>query len=198
MFAFASPPLYNSVSTHVIAPGPLHCETGLSLPMSLQLFATVVPSSFLFSLAVQLPVLSFGGCSVWEAVSPPDCFPHTERYQGCLPKSNYVMFVHHIIYLHRAEGSSEKSYFFVLEEMCFSAPAASRIPRSLHCHAPHDPIHLDVVRRTPPTTSTALSSILPSRLRLCLRLLVCFVLVCSSAPSSLHYACHQHTASLLR
>ena len=43
-----------------------------------------------------------------EAVSPSDRFLHTERYQGCLPKSNYVMFVHHIIYLHRAEGSNEK------------------------------------------------------------------------------------------
>ena len=28
-----------------------------------------------------------------EVFSPSDYFPHTERYQGCLPKSNHVMFV---------------------------------------------------------------------------------------------------------
>jgi hypothetical protein len=158
MSAFASLPLYNSASSHVIAPGPLHCETGpLPLAMSLQLFATVVPSSFLFSLAIQLPVLSFGGCSVWEVVSPSDYFLHTERYQGCLPKSNYVMLVHHVIYLHRAEGSSEKGYFFVLGRNVFlstcSVEDSAQSPLSrTSCICPFR----YVVLRTLSTTSTSL------------------------------------------
>jgi hypothetical protein len=70
------------------------------------------PSNSLFS--------RFGGCSVWEVVSPSDYFLHTERYQGWFAQIELCHVCLHIIYLHRAEGSSEKDYFFVLEEMCFS------------------------------------------------------------------------------
>ena len=63
------------------------------------------------------------------------------------------------------------------EEMCFSAPAASRIPPSRHCHAPHVSVHSDtsycVHYRLHPLHSS-LSSLVDSD----------SVFVCSSALSS--------------
>jgi hypothetical protein len=106
--------------------------------------------------AIQHPAHD-GGCSVWEVVSPSDYFLHTERYQGCLPKSNYVMLVHHVIYLHRAEGSSEKGYFFVLGRNVFlstcSVEDSAQSPLSrTSCICPFR----YVVLRTLSTTSTSL------------------------------------------
>ena len=65
-----------------------------------------------------------------------------------------------------------------------------------HCHAPHVSDHLDtsyhVQHRSHPLHSPSVSLVDSDSV------FVCSVIGPSSAPPSLHDACHQHTAPLLR